>query len=103
MKFRHLALKNVKGNWHQYIAFFLSCTFSVMIFYIFASFIYHPDVVGGHISGGEGVRNGLLACEYIIIIFSFFFVLYSVSAFIKSRKKEFGLLSLFGMTQGQIR
>lgn len=103
MKFRHLALKNVKGNWHQYIAFFLSCTFSVMIFYMFASFIYHPDVVSGHIKGGESVRRGLLACEYIIIIFSFFFVLYSESAFIKSRKKEFGLLSLFGMTGGQIR
>lgn len=103
MTFRHLALKNIKGNWYQYIAFFLSCTFSVMIFYIFASFIYHPDVVNGHIEGGEKVRSALLACEYIIMIFSFFFVLYSESAFVKSRKKEFGLLSLFGMTNGQIR
>lgn len=103
MKFRHLALSNVKGNWHRYIAFYLSCTFSVMIFYIFASFIYHPDVVHGHIRGGANVRAGLIACEYMIMIFSFFFVLYSESAFIKSRKKEFGLFSLFGMTRGQIR
>lgn len=103
MTFRHLALSNVKGNWHRYIAFYLSCTFSVMIFYIFASFIYHPDVVHGHIRGGANVRAGLVACEYLIMIFSFFFVLYSESAFIKSRKKEFGLFSLSGMTPGQIR
>ncbi|WEG11837.1 FtsX-like permease family protein [Pullulanibacillus sp. KACC 23026] len=102
MTFRGLAIKNVTGNWHQYTAFFLSCTFSVMIFAMFASFIYHPDVVNGHIQGGKNVRIALQACESIIIIFSFFFVLYSESAFIKSRKKEFGLLSLFGMTRGQL-
>lgn len=103
MRFRHLALKNVRGNWHRYIAFFLSCVFSVTIFYIFASFIYHPDVQNGHIEGGEKVRSGLLACEYVIMIFSFFFIMYSESAFIKSRKKEFGLFSLFGMVPGQIK
>ncbi len=103
MTFRELALKNIKGHWHQYIAFFFSCTFSVMIFTMFASFIFNPDVVNGHIQGERGVRNGLLACEYIIFIFSFFFVLYSISAFIKSRKKEFGLFSLFGMTRFQIQ
>lgn len=103
MTFRELAFKNLKGHWHQYSAFFFSCTFTVMIFSMFASFIYNTDVVSGHIEGGKQVRNGLLACEYIIIIFSFFFVLYSESAFIKSRKKEFGLLSLFGMTRGQIQ
>jgi putative ABC transport system permease protein len=103
MTFRQLALKNVKGHWHQYSAFFLSCTFSVMIFSMFASFIFNSDVVHGHIQGASYVRNGLNACEYIIIIFSFLFVLYSESAFIKSRKKEFGLLSLFGMTGHQIR
>lgn len=103
MKFRHLALKNVRGNWHRYIAFFLSCVFSVTIFYIFASFIYHPDVQNGHIQGGKQVRSALLACEYVIMIFSFFFIMYSESAFIKSRKKEFGMFSLFGMTPGQIK
>ncbi|NOU91635.1 FtsX-like permease family protein [Paenibacillus sp. LMG 31456] len=102
MNFRQFAVKNVRGNWHQYRAFFLSSVFSVMIFFIYAAFIFHPDVINGHIQGASGVRMGMLACEYIIMIFSFFFVLYSNSAFLKSRKKEFGLLSLFGMTTRQI-
>ncbi|MFM1651890.1 ABC transporter permease [Brevibacillus sp. B_LB10_24] len=103
MKFHQLALKNIRGNWHQYSAFFLSSVFSVTLFFIYAAFIFHPDVINGHIRGGDKVRIGMTACEYIILIFSFFFVLYSISAFLKSRKKEFGLLALFGLTNGQIK
>ncbi|PWV92082.1 putative ABC transport system permease protein [Paenibacillus cellulosilyticus] len=103
MNFRQFAIKNVRGNWHQYIAYFLSSVFSVMIFFIYAAFIFHPDVMNGHIYAAKGVRTGMMFCEYIIVIFSFFFILYSMSAFLKSRKKEFGLLSLFGMTKGQMR
>ncbi|GFN34074.1 ABC transporter permease [Paenibacillus xylaniclasticus] len=103
MNFRQFAIKNVPGNWHQYVAYFLSSVFSVMIFFIYAAFIFHPDVVNGHIHAAKGVRSGMMFCEYIIVIFSFVFVLYSMSAFLKSRKKEFGLLSLFGMTKGQMR
>lgn len=49
------------------------------------------------------VRAGMVFCEYIIIIFSFLFVLYSNSAFLKTRQQEFGLFSLFGMTKVQLR
>jgi putative ABC transport system permease protein len=103
MKFRQLAAKNVLGNKHQYGAFFLSSVFSVMIFFIYAAVIFHPDVIHGEIQGGNGVRLIMIGCEYIIMIFSFFFVLYSCSAFLKSRQKEFGLLFLFGFTKGKLR
>ncbi|MBP1996656.1 ABC transporter permease [Paenibacillus eucommiae] len=103
MKFRHLAINNVLGNRHQYSAFFFSSVFAVMIFFIYAAFILHPDVRGGKIIGGEAVAIGMIGCECIIVIFSFFFVLYSFSAFLKSRKKEFALFLLFGTTKGQLR
>lgn len=103
MTFRSLALSNVRGNRRAYAAFVLSSVFSVLIFYLYAAFLYHPGVVNGDIYGAGQVRKGMLACEYLIAIFSFFFVLYSNSAFMKTRKKEFGLYSLFGMTRGQIR
>ncbi|OUS72727.1 hypothetical protein B1748_24400 [Paenibacillus sp. MY03] len=103
MTFRSLALSNVKGNWRAYGAFFLSSVFSVMIFYIYAAFIYHPDVVSGHILQADKVRSGMTFCLYLIIIFSFMFILYSNSAFLKTRKQEFGLFSLFGMTKKQLR
>lgn len=103
MTFRSLALSNVRGNWRAYSAFFLSSVFSVMIFYIYASFIYHPDVVSGMILQAEKVRRGMVFCLYLIIVFSFMFILYSNSAFLKTRKQEFGLFSLFGMTRYQLR
>jgi len=102
MTFRQLALRNIQGNWHRYIAFFLSSTFSVMIFYIYASFILHPDVMNGRIPGADMVKQGMIACEFLIGVFSFFFVLYASFAFLKTRKKEIGLLTLFGMTRSQI-
>ncbi|WP_442604097.1 FtsX-like permease family protein [Paenibacillus sp. KN14-4R] len=102
MTFLQFASKNIRGNWHQYIAFFLSSVFSVLIFYIFSAFIYHPDVVNGYIQAADKVKYGLIACQVIILIFSLFFVLYSIHAFHKSRNKEFGLLHLFGMTRGQL-
>lgn len=103
MTFRSLALSNVRGNWRSYSAFFLSSVFSVMIFYIYAAFIYHPDVLSGAILQADKVRRGMMFCLYLIIIFSFMFILYSNSAFLKTRKQEFGLFTLFGMTRAQLR
>ncbi|MFC4775587.1 FtsX-like permease family protein [Paenibacillus sp. GCM10023252] len=103
MNFRSLAMSNIRGNWRAYSAFFLSSVFSVLIFYIYASFLYHPDVLSGVIVGANKVRKALELCEYVIVIFSFLFVLYATSAFLKTRKLEFGLLSLFGMTRLQLR
>ena len=103
MTFRRLAINNVWGNRHQYGAYILSSIFSVMIFFMYAAFIFHPEVVHGNIQGGSGVRIALIGCEYVIIVFSFFFVLYSSSAFLKTRQKEFGLLLLFGFTRGKLR
>lgn len=103
MRLRNLAIRNIRGNWHQYIAYILSSIFTVTVFFIYASFIFHPDVASGYIRGGDSVRQGMVAAEYVIVIFAFLFVLYSNSAFIKSRKKEFGLYSLFGMSRNQLR
>lgn len=103
MTLRQLAASNVRGGWHRYVAFFLASVFSVLIFFLIAQFIYHPSIINGSIAGALWVRKGLIGCQYIIIIFSALFILYSSSAFLKSRKKEFGLLSLCGMTPWQIK
>lgn len=49
------------------------------------------------------LSQGLMICMYIVVIFSLVFILYSTTAFLRSRKKEFGLLTLLGAKQGQIR
>lgn len=69
---------------------------------MYASFIYHPDVVGGNISQKMRVEKGLEASNYIVVIFSALFILYSNSIFLRARKKELGLLTLMGATKGQL-
>ncbi len=49
------------------------------------------------------VKIGMITAAGIIYVFSFFFILYSMSSFLQSRKKEFGLLMIQGMSMRQIR
>ena len=105
MTFRQFAFNNVARNKRLYAAYFLSSMFIVMVFFTFAIFAFHPDLnidaVGGNIS--MGTNFGLIVAGGIIYIFSFFFVLYSMSSFLQSRKREFGLLMMQGMSMRQIR
>jgi len=101
--FRQLALSNIRGHALRYSAFFLSSTFSVMLFFMYAQFVFHPDVISGYIYGGENSRTVLATCLVLIGVFAFFFVLYSSGAFLRSRNQEFGLLTLLGTTRVQLR
>lgn len=102
MNFRQLALSNVKGNWRNYKAFLISSCLSIVVFFMYASFIYHPDVVSGNISMRDMISKGLESMNYIVVIFSALFILYANSTFLRARKKEFGLLTLIGGTKSQL-
>jgi len=101
--FAQLALSNLKGSWLRYAAFLLSSTFSVALFFVYAQFLFHPDVQGGYLYGGQTTRTVLTVCLVLIAVFAFFFVLYSSGAFLRARNKEFGLLTLMGTTRAQLR
>ncbi|MBS4210104.1 ABC transporter permease [Bacillus sp. FJAT-50079] len=99
MTFRQFAFNNVMRNKRTYAAYFLSSTFSVLVFFIYAIFAFHPSLRAINVN----VAVGLHFAEGIIYVFSFLFVLISMSAFLKSRKKEFGLMVMLGMTNMQLR
>lgn len=99
MTFRQFACNNVLRNKRTYAAFFLSSVFSVMIFFVYAMFIFHPEIVDEEIHGS--VATGMMVAEYIIFLFAFFFLFYCVGAFLKKREKEFGILFMHGMTARQ--
>ncbi|QDX95326.1 ABC transporter permease [Brevibacillus laterosporus] len=106
MTFQQYARNNVMRNKRAYAAHFLSCAFSVMMFFTYALISFHPDLQGD-LTGWSVTMNSLgkMAMKlppYFIFIFSFFFVLYSVSAFLQTRKKEFGILLIHGMTNKQL-
>ncbi len=101
MTFRQFAFNNVLRNKRLYIAYFLSSMFTVMVFFTFAIFAFHPAFSGGDIN--RNIIFGMAVAGGIIYVFSFFFVLYSMSSFLQSRKKEFGLLIMMGASDRQIR
>ncbi|WP_066190486.1 ABC transporter permease [Gracilibacillus timonensis] len=101
MTFRQFAFNNVIRNKRLYAAYFLTSLFTVMVFFTFAIFAFHPSLSGG--SMNQYVSIGMNVASGIIYVFSFFFVLYSMSSFLQSRKKEFGLLMMQGMSMRQIR
>lgn len=100
MTFRQFAFRNVVRNKRTYAAYFLSSAFSVLIFFVYALFIFHPDIKEG-VTASAAIEL-MSAAEVIMYLFSFLFVLYSVSTFLKSRKREFGILMMHGMTRSQL-
>lgn len=101
MTFRQFAFNNVMRNKRLYAAYFLTSLFTVMVFFTFTIFASHPELTGDNLDSNVGM--GMNVAAGIIYVFSFFFVLYSMSSFLQSRKKEFGLLMIQGMSMKQIR
>ncbi|CAG7638282.1 FtsX-like permease family protein [Paenibacillus allorhizosphaerae] len=105
MTFRQLALFNILRNKRIYAAHFMSSAFSVMIFFIYALLLFHPQLQGELEATSKTIAMlgsmGMKISQYLIVVFSFLFQLYSVSAFLKTRKKEFGILMIHGMSPRQ--
>ncbi|MCU4949051.1 ABC transporter permease [Bacillus cereus] len=106
MTFRQFAFNNVMRSKRTYAAHFFSSTFSIMIFFTYALLLFHPNLQGELASTSTTMAVlgtiGMQISQSLIFIFSFFFLLYSVSAFLKTRKKEFGILMMQGMSPSQL-
>ncbi|TCJ76789.1 UNVERIFIED_ORG: putative ABC transport system permease protein [Bacillus cereus] len=106
MTFRKLAFNNVLRNKRIYLGHFFSSTFAVLVFFTYGLLIFHPNLQGEltHVSTIMSTfgKIGFHLSYYLIFVFSFLFIFYSVSAFLKNRKKEFGLLMLYGMSHQQL-
>lgn len=100
MNFSQFVVRNTSRNKHLYLAYFLSTLFSVMIFFTFSVLAFHP-LLSSDLD--RRAQTGLLVAAVIIYAFAFFFVLYSMGVFLQSRKKEFGLLMIQGMSPLQLR
>ncbi|UNM88712.1 ABC transporter permease [Vagococcus sp. CY52-2] len=101
MTFKEFIYKNTIRNKPLYLAYFLSTLTTVMTFLTFLTFSNHPSL--GESSMHPFVIVGMNLSSSIIYIFSFFYVLYSMDIFLQSRKKEFGLLLIQGMSPKQLR
>ncbi|PFK71825.1 ABC transporter permease [Bacillus cereus] len=106
MTFQQFAFNNIIRSKRTYAAHLLSSTFSVMVFFTYALLLFHPNLQGELASTSKTLSSlgtmGMQISQYLIFIFAFFFLLYSVSSFLKTRKKEFGILMIHGMTPSQL-
>ena len=100
MSLFNIATNNIKKNFKNYWAYFLSTTFSVFVIYLFLSILTNSNVTSqlGSVKKFVYLFN---ISSYLIAIFSAFFIWYSNSFFIKTRKKEFATYMLLGMTKKQ--
>lgn len=96
-----IALKNIQKNSYDYIMYFVSMVFSILIYYTFASIKYNQTIEIA-IDNSTKLFSSFMAATIILGIFSAIFIWYSNLFFTKKRKKEFGLYSLMGVKKKQI-
>ncbi|KFM99709.1 ABC transporter permease [Bacillus clarus] len=101
MNIRELAFRNVTRNRRTYSAYFLSSAFAIMAFFVYSFFAFHPALSAGEL--GRYVFVSMSFAQSIIYLFTFFFILYSMGMFLKTRKRELGILMMLGMTKYQLK
>ncbi|MDJ1477846.1 ABC transporter permease [Bacillus sp. LS15-K4] len=101
MTFWQFAFKNVTRNARAYFAYFVSSAFSIAIFFSFAVYLFHPKLHTTDVNYALSIL--MTISEVVIVFFSFFFLLYSIGTFLKVRKKQFGILTVLGISQKQLK
>ena len=101
MTFWQFAFKNVTRNSRAYFAYFLCSSFSIAIFFSFAVYLFHPRLQNADTS--SSIDTLMKISEIVIVFFSFFFLLYSTGTFLKVRKKQFGILTVLGISKKQLK
>ncbi|MBK5507715.1 FtsX-like permease family protein [Bacillus sp. TH12] len=100
MTFWQFAFKNVTRNSRAYFAYFISSSFSIAVFFSFAVYLFHPKLQNSTMI--SEISGLMIFSEVVIILFSFFFLLYSIGSFLKVRKKQFGILTVLGISKKQL-
>ncbi|MGP4081519.1 FtsX-like permease family protein [Pseudalkalibacillus sp. R45] len=96
-----LAKKNIKGNLNNYLIYFVSLIFSIIIYYTFVSLQY-SEKIQGSIELSEAMDFMFMVSSAILILFVAIFVLYSNAFFMRRRKREVGLYSMLGLRKQTI-
>lgn len=94
------ARNNVKRDRRNYIYYFVNCIFSVFVFFLFTVLSFHPamSVIDDHSTMGLILMLG----EAISIGFSICFITYSVSCFLKTRSRQFAIITILGASKKQL-
>ena len=95
----NFAYNNIKRDFKNYLYHFLSCVFSVFIFFLFSTLAKHPALK--IVESGSAIGIILFMASIVSMLFSFVLILYSVSNFLRNRSKQFAILNIIGASKGQ--
>ena len=90
-----MAWLGIQKNRRFYLPYLLTCIGMVMMYYI-VSFLSTSTTLL-QVAGGDVMQTMLEFGQFIIGLFSLFFLFYTNSFLIRRRKKEFGLYNILGM------
>ncbi|HFJ9468963.1 FtsX-like permease family protein [Bacillus paranthracis] len=101
MSFNHIVLQNILRDKWTYISYFLSSVFSILIFFLFSIIAFHPMVATIQI--GSTLSLVMMLTSFIVYIFSFVFIIYSMFSFLKKKTKNLGIFMITGASMQQVR
>jgi putative ABC transport system permease protein len=97
----NITFRNIKRNFHNYLMYFVSMVFCIMIYYTFTSIEYNKQIADLAAESMK-VSTSFHAASIVIAVFVAMFIWYSNSFFTKKRKKEVALYSMLGVKKKQI-
>lgn len=101
MNLAELAVKNMRTQYQNFVMYFISMAFGVMVFYSFVAMSYNQALLE-RMAVSLNLSSSLKAGSTMIIIFIFVFMYTANNFFMQRRKKEIGLYNLLGMRKRQI-
>ncbi|MFC4619808.1 FtsX-like permease family protein [Camelliibacillus cellulosilyticus] len=101
MTLTKLAFRNIKRNLKNYMVYFVSMIFSILIYYTFTSLEYNSQIKAAS-DASKKIASAFQFSSVLLILFVAVFIIYSNGFFTRKRKKEVGLYSLLGLRKKQI-
>lgn len=101
MNFNHIVIQNILRDKWTYISYFLSSVFSILIFFLFLLTALHPMM--SRINPDSTLGLTIIFCSFIVYIFSFVFIVYSMLAFLKKKTKTLGIFMISGASMKQVK
>ncbi|GIN70320.1 peptide ABC transporter Pep4E family, permease [Bacillus sp. J14TS2] len=101
MSFNHIVIQNILRDKWTYISYFLSSVFSILVFFLFLITAFHPMMDA--INPDSTLGMTMMFCSFIVYIFSFIFIIYSMLAFLKKKTKSLGIFMISGASMKQVQ
>ena len=97
-----LVWQNFRSGFKNYLSLILSLSFTVLVFFNFQNILYSDAFAVLGSRNREYIGILIQMTSFVLGCFMVFFIWYSVSVFLRQRKKEIGIYVFMGLTNQRI-